>query len=90
MKYVDSFPYEIKEIEHTLITMADGIRLAARLWLPANAEGKPVPAIFEYIPYRKRDLTRFRDDITHRYLAGHGYRIHGLKFLTLCVNRDFQ
>jgi len=45
MKYVDSFPYEIKEIEHTLITMADGIRLAARLWLPANAEGKPVPAI---------------------------------------------
>ena len=73
MKYVDSFPYEIKEIEHTLITMTDGIRLAARLWLPANAEGKPVPAIFEYIPYRKRDLTRFRDDITHRYLAGHGY-----------------
>lgn len=73
MKYVDSFPYEIKEIEHALITMADGIRLAARLWLPANAEGKPVPAIFEYIPYRKRDLTRFRDDITHRYLAGHGY-----------------
>ncbi len=29
--------------------------------------------IFEYIPYRKRDLTRRRDDITHRYLAGHGY-----------------
>ncbi|MGD8742637.1 MAG: CocE/NonD family hydrolase [Granulosicoccaceae bacterium] len=73
MKYVDSFPCEVTEIEHTLITMPDGTRLAARLWLPEGAEEEPVPAIFEYIPYRKRDLTRKRDDITHRYLAGHGY-----------------
>jgi putative CocE/NonD family hydrolase len=73
MKVVDSFPYAVTEVEHTLITMPDGTRLAARLWLPEGAEASPVPAIFEYIPYRKRDLTRARDDITHRYLAGHGY-----------------
>ncbi|MFO7593250.1 MAG: CocE/NonD family hydrolase [Pseudomonadota bacterium] len=73
MKRVDEFPYEVKEIEHLTIIMPDGIRLAARLWLPVTAEQEPVPAIFEYIPYRKRDLTRYRDDITHRYLAGHGY-----------------
>lgn len=73
MKEVDTFPRKVKEVEHLLITMPDGIRLAARLWLPDDAEENPVPAIFEYIPYRKRDLTRLRDDITHRYLAGHGY-----------------
>ncbi len=73
MKIVDSFPYAVTEVEHTLITMPDGTRLAARMWLPEGAEVSPVPAIFEYIPYRKRDLTRVRDDITHRYLAGHGY-----------------
>ncbi|MCL7488006.1 MAG: CocE/NonD family hydrolase [Desulfobulbaceae bacterium] len=73
MKFLDSFPNEIIEFEHILITMPDGARLAARLWLPDGAEKKPVPALLEYIPYRKRDLTRRRDDITHRYLAGHGY-----------------
>lgn len=73
MKVVDSFPYAVTEVEHILITMPDGIRLAARLWLPEGAEASPVPAIFEYIPYRKRDLSRARDDITHYYLAGHGY-----------------
>jgi putative CocE/NonD family hydrolase len=73
MKQVDSFPHAVSEIEHILIPMPDGTRLAARLWLPEGAEANPVPAIFEYIPYRKRDLTRARDDITHRYLAGHGY-----------------
>lgn len=73
MKPVDAFPYKVKEVEHLTIPVTDGIHLAARLWLPEGAEQTPVPAIFEYIPYRKRDLTRYRDDITHRYLAGYGY-----------------
>lgn len=73
MRQVEQFPFEVEEVEHLTITMPDGIRLAARLWLPKGAEQAPVPAIFEYIPYRKRDLTRRRDEITHRYLAGHGY-----------------
>ena len=35
--------------------------------------GNPVPAILEYLPYRKRDGTYERDALTHPYLAGHGY-----------------
>ncbi len=53
--------------------MPDGCRLAARIWLPADAETSPVPAILEYIPYRKRDFTRVRDEPIHHYFAGHGY-----------------
>jgi hypothetical protein len=43
------------------------------LWLPADAERHPVPALLEYLPYRKRDSTRLRDGATHHYFAGHGY-----------------
>jgi putative CocE/NonD family hydrolase len=32
-----------------------------------------VPAILEYLPYRKRDGTIVRDALTHPYYAGHGY-----------------
>ncbi len=53
--------------------MSDGCRLAARIWLPEEAETHPVPAILEYIPYRKRDFTRGRDEPMHAYFAGHGY-----------------
>jgi hypothetical protein len=70
---VTAFPREVREIEHTLIPLADGTRLAARIWLPADAERHPVPAILEYLPYRKRDGTNDRDALTHPYLAGHGY-----------------
>ncbi len=73
MRVVHAFPDPIEEIEHTLIPLPDGARLAARIWLPKGAERDPVPAIFEYIPYRKRDLTRVRDAQTYPYLAGHGY-----------------
>ena len=67
------FPHAIREIEHTWIPLADGTRLAARLWLPVAATEKPVPALLEYIPYRKNDGTAVRDAIRHPYLAGHGY-----------------
>jgi len=73
LKVVDSFPYEVRELEHVWITMSDGCRLAARIWMPENADVSPVPAILEYIPYRKRDLTAERDVVSHRYVAGHGY-----------------
>jgi len=53
--------------------MPDGCRLAARIWLPENAEKQPVPAILEYIPYRKNDGTALRDSLYHPYFAGHGY-----------------
>ncbi|MCW8127359.1 CocE/NonD family hydrolase [Microbulbifer halophilus] len=73
MNTISEFPYRIEMREHVEIPMPDGCRLAARIWLPENAERQPVPAILEYIPYRKRDMTRLRDSIMHPYLAGHGY-----------------
>ena len=73
MRVVTAFPRAVREIEHCWIPLRDGRRLAARLWLPADAMDAPVPAILEYIPYRKRDLTRTRDEPMHRYFAGHGY-----------------
>jgi len=73
MQTVTTFPRQVKEIENIWIPLSDGVRLAARLWLPEDAEAKPVPAILEYLPYRKRDGTTVRDALTHPYFAGHGY-----------------
>jgi putative CocE/NonD family hydrolase len=71
--YVTQLPFEVVETEHVWIPMPDGVRLSARIWMPQDAEVVPVPAILEYIPYRKRDGTRLYDDCRHRYWAGHGY-----------------
>ena len=73
MQILERFPRHIREIEHAWIRLADGCRLAARIWLPDDAEAEPVPAILEYLPYRKRDGTAERDQINHPYFAGHGY-----------------
>lgn len=73
MQIRDDFPHRVREIDNAWITLADGTRLAARFWLPEDAEQHPVPAILEYLPYRKRDGTAVRDELTHPYLAGHGY-----------------
>jgi hypothetical protein len=73
MQYIESFPCEVKTIENVSIPMVDGVSLAGRLWLPHGCEDDPVPAILEYIPYRKRDFTRLRDTGHHHYYAGHGY-----------------
>lgn len=67
------FPRKVREIENTWIPMPDGTRLAARIWLPEDADADPVPAILEYLPYRKRDGTVERDHLTHPYFAGFGY-----------------
>ena len=53
--------------------LRDGTNLAARIWLPTDADRNPVPAILEYLPYRKRTGTYDRDALMHPYLAGHGY-----------------
>ena len=67
------FPRRVRRIDHTWIPMSDRTRLAARIWLPEDAEQDPVPAILEYIPYRKDDATAVRDAGIHPYFAGHGY-----------------
>ena len=61
----------VRESEHVLIPMADGTRLSARIWWPRGPG--PFPTILEYIPYRKRDMVRARDERNHPYFAAHGY-----------------
>jgi uncharacterized protein len=63
----------VRLIENTYIAMSDGVRLAAKIWLPEDAASDPVPAILELIPYRKRDGTIFRDVRMHPYIAARGY-----------------
>ena len=70
---VSEFPRRVADHEDIRIPMPDGTRLAARLWLPEDAGANPVPAVLEYIPYRKRDGTLPRDELMHPYVAGHGY-----------------
>jgi putative CocE/NonD family hydrolase len=68
-----AFPHEVRVIDPAWIPLADGTRLCARIWLPVDAEDRPVPAILEYLPYRKDDVTAADDALYHPYFAGHGY-----------------
>ena len=64
------------EIENKFISLPDGPRLAARIWMPSAASSKKtVPVILEYIPYRKRDIYRESDDRIQPLLARHGYAV---------------
>lgn len=73
METVDRFPHGVREVENQWIPLSDSCRLAARMWVPDIADTTPVPAILEYLPYRKRGGTETRDALTHPYLCGHGY-----------------
>ncbi|MEM6659257.1 MAG: CocE/NonD family hydrolase, partial [Pseudomonadota bacterium] len=64
-------PFDVSETDHLWIEMTDGVRLAARLWRPVTQT--PVPAILEYIPYRKSDMVRARDERNHPFFAANGY-----------------
>lgn len=61
----------VTSTETIWIEMPDGARLAARLWLP-EGDGS-FPTILEYIPYRRRDRTRLRDEAMHPRFARAGY-----------------
>lgn len=66
-------PHPVVEVSPTWIPMADGSRLAARVWMPAWAgPDRPVPAVMELIPYRTRDLTALRDESLHGTFAAAG------------------
>ena len=73
MKTITDFPHRWTETDDCWIPMPDGVKLAAKLWLPESAASKPVPTIIEVLPYRKRDIYAPRDAMHHRYFAGHGY-----------------
>jgi uncharacterized protein len=62
------------ELEKTWIPMKDGVRLAVTLYKPAKLKtGERVPALLEYLPYRKDDDEAVRDYGTHTYFARRGY-----------------
>ena len=67
----DRRAHDVEVTENLWIPLADGTRLAARMWRPRAAA--PVPAVLEYIPYRKRDGTRGRDDPMHGFFAAAGF-----------------
>lgn len=73
MKTVTDFPHKTVETPDMGIMVGNNTRLSARVWMPEDANDNPVPAILEFLPYRKRDGTTARDALTHPYFAGHGY-----------------
>ncbi len=62
----------IETIETEWIPLPDGTRLSARIWLPAGARDLPAPAVLEFLPYRRRDVTAPRDESTYPYFAQQG------------------
>ena len=75
MRVVTDLPHRIREIENEWVPLpGTKERMAARIFLPEAASAQhPVPAILEYLPYRKRDFTSLRDTLMHRYFAGNGF-----------------
>ncbi len=61
------------EMREAWITMPDGVRLAADLYMPVGiGEGKSLPAILEYLPYRKTE-SRARNYGLYSYFVERGY-----------------
>ncbi|OQV03685.1 hypothetical protein CLAIMM_08701 [Cladophialophora immunda] len=73
MASTSTFPVPIQIREHNEIQLSDNTFLSAMIWLPEDAAANPVPAILEYLPYRKRDGTAERDALNHSYVASYGY-----------------
>ena len=65
MKQRELFRSKVENIELAWIPVSGGRKLAARFILPKDAAKNPVPCILEYLPYRRRDGTRLRDDGKH-------------------------
>jgi putative CocE/NonD family hydrolase len=57
--------------ETSWIPLSDGTRLAARIWRPDATSA--VPAVLEFLPYRRRDRHRGDDAVLHPALARAGY-----------------
>ena len=62
-------------VENTWIPMPDGVKLAARIILPDDAESRPVGAVLEYVAYGKRMGTRRGDDATAAWLVPRGFAL---------------
>ncbi len=68
-----SVPEYQVEMQEAWISMPDGVRLAADLYMPAgDVEGKAFPVILEYLPYRKTE-SRARNFSLYSYFVERGY-----------------
>ncbi len=71
----------VTEIREVRIPMPDGVRLAATLYLPPEADGTAVPVVLEYLPYRKDDSAgrnlELNSYLTRRGIAGARVDIRG-------------
>ncbi len=59
--------------EDLVVSMPDGVRLAATLFHPDGEE--PAPALLEALPYRKDDLTTYYREEYHRLADEFGYLV---------------
>jgi len=64
--------YEI-DIQEAWITLPDGVRLAADLFVPkGGSKGERFPVLLEYLPYRKAE-SRDRNHALYSYFVRRGY-----------------
>jgi putative CocE/NonD family hydrolase len=73
MKQDNILQKAVETVELAWIPVTGNRKLAARLFLPRDAVQNSVPCILEYLPYRRRDGTRGRDDTKHIWFAANGY-----------------
>ena len=66
----DQTLYPVRILKHVRIPMSDGVELDANLYMPA-ADGQ-FPAVFDYYPYRKDDLSAGGMRV-HHYFAERGF-----------------
>ena len=65
MQIRSEFPPQTRTIANTFIPLVDGTKLAARIWLPADAEVDPVPGDPGVYPVSQSDGTAARDALMH-------------------------
>jgi hypothetical protein len=63
----------VRVIENDWIALPDEERLAIRLWLPQDADERPVSAILDAVPYRRSDGTAIGDAAWGTYFAARGF-----------------
>lgn len=64
---------DVQIIPDMRIPLPCGTELSARVWMPDTQSNGPLPAIIEYLPYRKTDGTAARDHGMHLHFSRHGY-----------------
>jgi uncharacterized protein len=69
----DDAAYAVRVIDNDWIDLPDGVRLAIRLWVPQDAESRPVSVILDSVPYRKSDGTAIGDAAWGSYFAARGF-----------------